>query len=149
MTSIPRKDYIEAVMARQGIQRNPRKYIVLQGWDTIIDHDVTYEIKVPPVPLRLDDGAIVYVPVSSDSPALVGSKVVEDRRTDGVFVEPLFNNPSRVQLLVSRQEVRMLPVPLRPTAILRADLKLFIGDEAATAWHEQRRARRDQRPAKE
>lgn len=140
--SIPRKDYIAAVMARQGIQRQPRKYIVLQEWDTIIDHDVSYTVKVPPLPQRLEPGAVVYVIARPDSPDLVSAKVIIDQGDTGVFVEPV-GTESGVQFLVSREEVKMLPMPLRPTAILRADLKLYIGDEAAEAWHAQRKARRN------
>ncbi len=144
---IPRRDYIALIMHKQGVQRHPRKFIVLQGWDTIVDHDVTYTVKLPTVP-PLCKGLDVYVIANPDTPDLTRAKVVEDQGADGLWVQP-YDNESGVQFLVPREDVKMLPIPLRPHAILRADLKVYIGDDAAEAWHEQRRARRDRPAAQE
>ena len=147
MSGIPRSEYIEKVMARQGITKHARKYIVLQQWDTIIDHDVTYTLQVPAVPNKLERGATVYVISKPDSPDLESAHVIEDLGDSGVFVEPVRDPPVGIQFLVPRDAVKMLPIPLRPFAIHRADLRLYIGDEAARAWHDQRRNRRDQERA--
>lgn len=149
---VSRRDYIAGVMKKQGNHRNPHKYIVLQGWDTIVDDDMTYQIKVPDAPTDLV-GAEVYAIVRPDSPDLGKVKVLEDRGVSpsgdhGLWVQHL-DNKAKVQFLVPRDEIRMLPIPFRPLAILRSDLRLYIGDDAAKIWHDNRRMKRGKRTTQE
>lgn len=134
---IPRRDYIASVMAKQGIQRHPRKYIVLRGWNTIVDHDRTYEVQVPELPPRFTTGMEVYAITKPDTPELDRVRIVEDRGEEGLFIQPL-DYDYQVQLLVGRESIKMLPIPLRPLAILRSELNLYIGDQAAEVWSAQR-----------
>ena len=127
-------------MATAGLTGRVGKHVVLRGWDTIVDCDRTYQIKVAPLPDSGMEGATVYVIAQDGSPDLTKALVVEDRGDSGLFVEPI-GWEFKTQFLVSRAEAKRLPVPYRPLAIRRSDLALYIGDEAANAWTEQRRAR--------
>lgn len=133
-----RLEFIQKVMDGQGTQGQPKRYVVLRDWNQIVDWDMTYEIQTPPIPpVPWLVGKRVWVPASSDSPALVDVLVVEDSQA-GAFVK---SNEHPVQWLVPRDLVRQTPIPLRPLAVLRRDLKLYLGETVARDWHENRRKR--------
>lgn len=138
---VTRRQYIETWMRQQGIVGEPvRKYVVLRNWCEIVDNDATYEVQVPALPVSGLAGKVLNV-VHGDGAHLSLVRVVEDRGEFGLFVEPV-NNPNGVQFLVARDDAHVLAIPLRPLAIRRRDLGLYIGDEVANAWHEQRRIHR-------
>lgn len=136
---VTRRDYIKAWMDKQGLVGRVGKYIVLRQRNEIVDHDRTYEVQQPALPDKFEPGAVVFA-AYNDAGDLVKARVVEDRGADGLFVEPK-TWENRSQFLVERDQVFMLPIPKRPTAILRRELALYIGHEAAEAWHRARRAR--------
>ncbi len=136
---VTRRDYIKAWMDKTGVTGRVGKYIVLRQRKEIVDHDRTYEVQQPPVPDQLAVGTVVYA-AYNDAGDLVKARVVEDRGERGLFVEPK-GWDNRSQFLVERDQVFLLPIPKRPTAILRRDLALYLGHDAAEAWHRARRAR--------
>jgi len=142
------RDYIAGVMARQGINHGqPRKYIVLRGWNEIVDVDRSYVVQVPPLPGRLEIGTEVYTALNPNSPELSRVKVVEDHGAE-LVIEPM-DYDYVVRIRLGREDIRQLPVPYRPLAILRRDLKLYVGEEAARAWQQHRDLRRGYKPAQE
>jgi hypothetical protein len=140
------RDYISAVMAKQGIDHGqPRKYLVLRGWTEIVDVDRSYVVQVPPLPERFEVGAEVYTALKQDNPDLSRVKVVEDCG-DELVIQPM-DYDYVVRIRVAREDIRQLPIPYRPLAILRRDLRLYVGEEAARLWQQHRDLRRGYRPS--
>lgn len=139
---VTRRDYIASWMTRQGLSGRVGKHIVLRAWCEIVDTDRTYQVSAPVLPDQAV-GLDIFVMATADDPTLSHARVLEDRGPDGLFVK-LGNG---IEFLVARDDVKTLPIPFRPLAIPRSQLRLYIGDEAAAAWHERRRA--NQRSAQE
>jgi hypothetical protein len=139
---VTRREYITTWMRQQGITAPARKYIVLRNWCEIVDLDCTNQVIPPPLPPDGMVGRQVYVMAKANQPDLTRAIVLEDRGDNGLYVRPCDGVP--VEFLVTRDETKLLPIPLRPHAIRRADLRLYIGDEAAAAYHGRRRARQRQ-----
>lgn len=134
---VTRRQYIQSWMDKQGISGRVGKYLVLRDRNTIVDHVATYEVVQPPIPDIVEVGTVLYA-VFNDQGDLVITRVLEDRGASGLFVEPK-SWEYRTQFLVERDQVFFLPIPRRPTAILRRDLGLYLGHDAAQAWHRARR----------
>ena len=126
-------------MDKQGISGRVGKYLVLRDRNTIVDHVATYEVIQPPIPDVVEVGTVLHA-VFNDQGDLVKARVLEDRGERGLFVEPK-SWEFRTQFLVERDQAFFLPIPRRPTAILRRDLALYLGHDAAEAWHRARRER--------
>lgn len=129
-----RLDWIDGCLKKQSISGNPRHYIVLFGWNQIRDRDRDYQIEIPPLPVELAVGATFWVIERSDSADLVAATVVKDEG-DRVLVK---HTTHPVQFYVPREELHQTPIPLRPLAIKRTDLNLYLGDELAAVWHSNR-----------
>lgn len=130
-----RLDFIQQIMDRQQLKGDPRRHVVLHGWNKIIDWDRDYELTfpdLPPPPFLV--GREVWVMARSDSPDLVRASVIEDG-PDGPFVKPENGASS---FLVTRDDVKQTPIPLRPFAIRRSALKDYIGEALFAEWSANR-----------
>src|SRR4029077_4270623 len=125
---ITRMEYIRQVMEKQGISKNPRKYVVLRDWNTIVDSDRDYELEFPALPPIVVIGRWLWTMKRTDDPELIRVKVIEDHGAAGLFVE---TQSGRSQFLITREDARQSPIPLRPKAVRRKDLVKWIGEGPA------------------
>lgn len=137
-----RLDFIAEVMRKQGLKSNPRRYVVLAKYDRIIDWDRDYTLQFPMIPPHpgVTPGTRYWVAESADT-GLIEVEVLSDQ-LDGLWVRPTAQSNGRsVEFLVHRDELRQSPIPYRELAIRRSQLKFYIGEELAIAWHRNRNAR--------
>lgn len=132
-----RVEYIWEQMKKQGLKGNPRRYVVLFGWNRIRDWDRDYELIVPPLPSPISSRMRLWTIERHDSPELVEVKLIEER-IEGLWVGHLDKN---VQFLAHRDDIKTLPVPFRPLAVKRSELSQWIGEAQAEAFIQRRMER--------
>lgn len=132
-----RIDYIARLMGEQKVSGNPRRFVVLHGWNRIIDWDRDYELQVPEVPLFPPVGLRLWAIERTDQPDLVEVEVIEVRGSN-LWVKLA---SSGVCFLIPREDCRMLPIPFRPKVIRRSQLHEWIGTDAARELIARRQAR--------
>ena|SRR5580692_1915335 len=131
-------EYIRQIMASQGNHKNPRKYIVLRSWNQIVDHDMVYDVMIPPVGPFVAKGTRLWAMERRDSPDLILATVITDHGPQGLWVA----HPTKpIQWLVPREDAKLCPMPFRALAIRRKDLNQYLGETLARVWHERRRVR--------
>lgn len=113
--------FIRLVMEKQKLKGNPRRHVVLLGWNRIMEWDRDFQVNVGYA--EPDPGASVWVAERIDSPELTLVLVLE-HRDEGFWVKP---HDRDVQFLVARDDVKMTPIPFAPFALHRRDLEAFLG----------------------
>lgn len=130
-----RLDGIREHLARQGLSGPPSCYVILHSGNVVADADRDYVLGIPLLPVDLD-GIPLWAVVGDNE--LCEVRRVEDR-PDGVWVRRV-DYP--VEFLTTRDQLRQLPVPFKPTAVPRHRLARFIGPTAAASiMHARRRQR--------
>lgn len=133
-----RRVKIAELMEQQGISGDPKKHVVLFGWNRVADVEGNYQVEIKPPPRPMKVGSMIWVITQSDSANLTRAKVLEDRG-DTLWVQ----HPERdVQFAVPFEDARFTAIPLNPLVIHRHELWKFIGRRAADDFESRRRYRR-------
>lgn len=127
---------IKRHMEDQGLDGDPSKHLVIWGYNKIADRNTTYEVDIS-LDRPLSRGAYVWARCGP-GPELTPVRVYEDSGSGPVWC---WNPEGTARFKVPWSEVKPCPIPLRPKAIHKRELKLYIGRAGVKDWNEKRRSR--------
>lgn len=125
-------EFVRKVMQEQGVPGQVRKHVVLHGWNKVTDTFATYTVDVT-AKRPLKPGNHVWI-LKGEGPDLMPVIVIEDVGR-GLWCQSLERD---VKFMVANDEIHWTSIPLRPKAVPRRDLHLYLG--RAVKMYEEARA---------
>jgi hypothetical protein len=142
----PEKQRLNAIreyMEQYNVKGNARDFVVILNAKTIYDVSGAYEIKAA-LPDPIEAGNHVWVRgMSVDDKEVIASAIVKQDHYDSNGVDSVLITDEYKEWVVSREDVRALPLCMTPMLIHKSKIHKYLGDDwGETFWNNKLKMRR-------